>query len=148
LLWGLLLVLMLQTLSLLRTDLRGPAHIHESNTHQFEVRRISLSSQALGEIHGQSSNKPRAAHSHTGIEQHHHAAEVGIVLRPEAERQQEALSFEEGAGTGSSLNLSALLPQASSAKLISADLLRVCSTVKPLQGRALPSIERPPIRSR
>jgi hypothetical protein len=137
---------MLQTLSLLRADLRGPAHTHEPSTHQFEVRRISVSSQDLSEKHVEFAAKRRPAHSHTGVEQHHHDDEADMVRKPEAERQQDALSFEEGAGTGSSLNLSALVPCARHAELVSIDRLRTFITIKILHSRALPSIERPPIR--
>jgi hypothetical protein len=142
----LLLVLMLQTLSLLRADLRGPAHTHEPSAHQFEVRRISVSSQNLSETHAELAAKRRPTHSHTGVEQHHHDDEAGMVRKPEAERQQDALNFEEGGGTGSSFNLSALVAGLSHVELISADRLRACSTVKTLRARAVSSIERPPIR--
>ncbi len=140
-LWILLFVIFLQTLSVLRADLRGPAHIHEQIQNESVVRRLIVSSQPL------SNATPKGAglHQHSEVEHHHHDYVDDMVLMPEAERHHDALVGEEGGnGAGSSLNLTALVQGSNRPSWTDAFHPRPRSITSVFRGRPLAPLERPP----
>ncbi len=140
-LWILLLVIFLQTLSVLRGDLRGPAHIHEQVQNESVVQRLIVSSKPLSNAN----TKSAGLHHHSEVEHHHHDDLEDMVLMPETERHHDALVGEDGGnGAGSSLNLTALVQGSNHSNWTDAFHPRPCSITRVFRGRPLAPLERPP----